>query len=140
MISKNKAKIANLKAEQAILETKIIKAKLGQDFKLTDSESSGLLKKEEKETDSSSIKNKIIDVISKAEKEVDSESSPNKLFKNEEVGKSKSLKKTDLSHRGRRDIDDYDQDLDDELDGGMDGSMSEEKVIRKANDAIRKNK
>jgi len=50
-------------------------------------------------------------VISKAEKEVDNES-PTKLFKNEEVSdgskaRGNAAKKTDLSHRGRRDIDDY---------------------------------
>ena len=38
--------------------------------------------------------------------------SPTKLFKNEEVSagskmKGSAAKKTDLSHRGRRDIDDY---------------------------------
>ena len=83
-----------------------------------------------------SIKNKIIDVISKAEKEVDSD---NKLFKGEEVSPKKLQKavgKTDLSHRGRRDYDDdiYDDELDDDRD-----SIHDEKVIRKANDVIRKN-
>lgn len=54
-------------------------------------------------------------MISKAEKEVDNEST--KLFKGEEVGGSSS-KKTDLSHRGRRDIDEYE--YEDDLDGGLD--------------------
>ena len=122
------------------METKIIKAKLGQDFKISESESSGLLKKEENQGENGSIKNKIIDVISKAEKEVDNES-PNKLFKGDEVGtKNKGTKKTDLSHRGRRELDDYDSDLDYDLDSGLDSSITEEKVVRKANDAIRKNK
>ena len=59
-------------------------------------------------------------MISKAEKEVDNESP--KLFKGEEVGssssKNKGSKKTDLSHRGRRDIDEYE--YEDDLDGGLD--------------------
>lgn len=46
----------------------------------------------------------------------------------------------DLSHRGRRDIDEYESEQDDELDGRLDSSGSEERVVRKANDAIRKNK
>lgn len=55
-------------------------------------------------------------MISKAEKEVDNES-PTKLFKNEEVRdgsktKGNVAKKTDLSHRGRRDIDDYESEED----------------------------
>ena len=79
-------------------------------------------------------------MISKAEKEVDNESSPTKLFKGEEVGAKnmKASSKTDLSHRRRRSIDNYD-DQEDVLDRDLDRPMSEEKVIRKANDAIRKN-
>ena len=58
-------------------------------------------------------------MISKAEKEVDNES-PTKLFKNEEVSagskmKGSAPKKTDLSHRGRRDIDDYESEERDEM-------------------------
>lgn len=47
-------------------------------------------------------------MISKAEKEVDNES-PTKIFKGEEIvssSKNKGAKKTDLSHRGRRDYND----------------------------------
>ena len=93
---------------------------MGQDFKLSESESNGLTKKDD-------IKNKIVNVISKAEKEVDNESP--KLFKGEEIKKH-----TDLSHRARADYADYDlfEDEDDQMD-------NEERVIRKANEAIRKN-
>lgn len=48
-------------------------------------------------------------MISKAEKEVDNESPPTKIFKGEEIfssSKNKGAKKTDLSHRGRRDYND----------------------------------
>ena len=68
--------------------------------------------------------------------------SPTKIFKGEEIGsssKKKGAKKTDLSHRGRNDYDDQEEDLDDDLGGGLDSSETEEKVIRKANDAIHKN-
>ena len=58
-------------------------------------------------------------MISKAEKEVDNES-PTKLFKNEEVSagskmKGNAAKKTDLSHGGRKDIDDYEPEERDEM-------------------------
>jgi hypothetical protein len=47
----------------------------------------------------------------------------------------KTDKKTDLSHRGRHDYSDEENDDDrDEMD-----DLPEDKVIRKANDAIRKN-
>jgi hypothetical protein len=54
-------------------------------------------------------------VISKAEKEVDNES-PTKLFNGKEIEAKNKGSKTDLSHRGRRDMDDYD-DYEDDLDG-----------------------
>jgi hypothetical protein len=54
-------------------------------------------------------------VISKAEKEVDNES-PTKLFNGKEIGAKNKGSKTDLSHRGRRDMDDYD-DYEDDIDG-----------------------
>jgi hypothetical protein len=118
---------------------------------MSEGEVSGLNQK--KDDDSGSIKNKIIDVISKAEKEVDKEDGGSsfggkKLFDGEELNgiskeKQKGTKKNDLSHRGRRDYDDefdHDTDIDGDNDGGLDSTTTEEKVIRKANEAINKNK